>query len=260
MAEINNKYTRGKIYKIVSDKSENIYIGSTTEPTLARRMAGHRANFKDWKNGKRAYVTSYSLLEHGDAQIILIELCSCKSKDELLSRERHYIEMYKNNVVNKQVRPIITKDENEKRKKEYYDINKKKICEYQKEYRKTNFEIVKEKKKEYIALNMDIFEERQLKYREKHREYLRNKAIEYREKNAELIKMRAKNRYNANKETINNKNKEYRNANKEKYISQRHVNYNANKEKINLQRRYDRISNKVKIIKAKIQTILNLTL
>ena len=110
MTETNNKYTRGKIYKIVSDKSDKIYIGSTIEPTLARRMALHKGNWNAWKNGKGTYTSSYELLELEDAQIILIELYPCKSRDELLSRERYYTDLYKNTTVNK-INPLLTTDE-----------------------------------------------------------------------------------------------------------------------------------------------------
>ena len=32
-------YNKGKIYKIVDNTNNNIYIGSTCEPTLAHRLA-----------------------------------------------------------------------------------------------------------------------------------------------------------------------------------------------------------------------------
>ena len=35
-------YQLGKIYKIVDNTNGNIYIGSTCEPTLARRLAKQR--------------------------------------------------------------------------------------------------------------------------------------------------------------------------------------------------------------------------
>jgi hypothetical protein len=42
-------YQLGKIYKIVDNTNNNIYVGSTCEPTLARRLSGHTRNFKNWK-------------------------------------------------------------------------------------------------------------------------------------------------------------------------------------------------------------------
>jgi predicted GIY-YIG superfamily endonuclease len=49
-------YSRGKIYKIVCNITNKIYIGSTCEPTLARRLAWHVQDFKKWKNGKKVIV------------------------------------------------------------------------------------------------------------------------------------------------------------------------------------------------------------
>ena len=85
-----NRYSRGKIYKIVCNKTGRQYVGSTTEPTLARRLAKHRTNFKRWKNGVSSFVASYIILEEEDYQIVLLEICPCSSKDELLMRERFW--------------------------------------------------------------------------------------------------------------------------------------------------------------------------
>jgi hypothetical protein len=43
---MDNKYQRGKIYKICSPHTEQIYIGSTTEKTLANRLAKHCAEYQ----------------------------------------------------------------------------------------------------------------------------------------------------------------------------------------------------------------------
>ena len=37
-------YQNSKIYKIESHQGNKVYIGSTTEKTLARRMACHRSH------------------------------------------------------------------------------------------------------------------------------------------------------------------------------------------------------------------------
>ncbi len=39
-------YANSKIYSIECNKTGLVYIGSTTAPTLARRLAEHRSNFK----------------------------------------------------------------------------------------------------------------------------------------------------------------------------------------------------------------------
>jgi len=84
-------YQLGKIYQIICLTTGQKYIGSTTEPTLARRLTGHVRNYKCWKKGKGSNTSSYSILEGGNYQIELLETCPCNSKDELNAREGHYI-------------------------------------------------------------------------------------------------------------------------------------------------------------------------
>ncbi len=124
-----NKYQNGKIYKLVNTEGTLTYIGSTTQP-LAKRKANHHSNYKNWKNGKTNYVTSYKIFEddeHG-CKIILLEAFPCDNKTELEKRERYYIE--NNQCINK-VRPTRTG-------KEYYYDNKDAILEYRRQYREEN--------------------------------------------------------------------------------------------------------------------------
>ena len=84
-------YKDGKIYKIVCNITDECYIGSTTEPTLARRLSGHVGSYKSWKAGKNKKVRSYDIIDRGDYKIYLIESYPCNSKDELISREGEII-------------------------------------------------------------------------------------------------------------------------------------------------------------------------
>jgi hypothetical protein len=83
-------YSNGKIYKIVCNITNECYIGSTCEPILARRLAGHVKSYKCWLNGKYHYVTSYKIIANGNYDIVLIELFPCDTKDQLHARESHY--------------------------------------------------------------------------------------------------------------------------------------------------------------------------
>jgi hypothetical protein len=98
---MDNKYQHGKIYKIISPHTDCIYIGSTTEKTLACRMRGHRSNYREWKAGKRHYVTSFDMIETGNESIVLIEAYPCNSKDELRAREQHHIDLNEGLCINK---------------------------------------------------------------------------------------------------------------------------------------------------------------
>ena len=127
-------YKLGKIYKIISDQTKDIYIGSTCEPTLARRIFQHRVGYKRFLNGKSNYVTSYEILKYDDAQIILLENWPCNNKDELHQRERYWIENTQN-YVNKYI-PYKSVDEKKDFFKNYYTQNKKAYNEYYKDNKK----------------------------------------------------------------------------------------------------------------------------
>ena len=87
-------YQNGKIYKIEDVGGNMCYIGSTTKQHLAQRMEEHRAKFKSFETGTYHKITAFTLFEtYGveNCNIVLIELCPCNTKDELIKRESHYI-------------------------------------------------------------------------------------------------------------------------------------------------------------------------
>ena len=89
----NNRYSRGKIYKIVDNTNGNIYVGSTCEASLCRRIQKHKGAYKSWLKGNRqGKVRSFEILKNNDYKIILLENCPCETKDQLLAREQHWID------------------------------------------------------------------------------------------------------------------------------------------------------------------------
>jgi hypothetical protein len=159
-----NKYNRGKIYKIVSDNTNKIYIGSTCNE-LYKRLSGHKRDLISYNKGQRRYVTSFELLKYDDAQIILIENYSCKDKNELRARERYYYDLNKDIVCNK-YKPIYHENEENDIAKKYREENKEyyrnKNAEfrnnnpgYSKEWEENNKESRKEQRRLYRAKNKD---------------------------------------------------------------------------------------------------------
>ena len=139
-------YKNGRIYKITSDSTDKIYIGSTCQ-SLSKRMTTHRENQKAFEKGKGTNCSSYELITLGDAIITLIEDYPCERKEQLRMRERYYIELNKDICINKCKRPIITNDERLTTMKEYHIKNKdiiqkrlntKIICECGGQYTKVN--------------------------------------------------------------------------------------------------------------------------
>ena len=85
-------YSCAKIYKIVStdeDKSNLIYIGSTTQK-LDRKYIDHIKYYNYWKNGKYQYLPIFRIFGDTsyDSKIELIKMCPCKTKKELENAEK----------------------------------------------------------------------------------------------------------------------------------------------------------------------------
>ena len=117
-------YQLGKIYKMESP-SGLIYIGSTCEPTLARRLSNHKRGFNVWKGGnKYKYMTSFKLFEEDEENIniYLIENYPCNNKDELHKREGEIIR--NTNCVNKVIAGRSQKQWKEENKKRISDVGK----------------------------------------------------------------------------------------------------------------------------------------
>jgi len=92
-------YDNGKIYKIVSENCDNIYIGSTAESRLCRRLQKHLSNYRDYlKGNSKRYYKSYDIFNQGNYKIVLIENYPCKNKDELRMREQYWLDNIHNKV------------------------------------------------------------------------------------------------------------------------------------------------------------------
>jgi len=181
-------YSRGKIYKITA--GELTYIGSTCEPTLARRLSGHVGKCKQWKKGTYQFTSSFPLIETGQYEITLIELCPCVSRDELNSRERYWIEST-------------------------VCVNKNIAGRTLKEYREANADMLHEKDKVYYKANADTICERHKAYNEVNADMIRKRKKAYNEANKDTIREKNKAYNAANTDTIRQKNKAYRLANRD---------------------------------------------
>jgi hypothetical protein len=117
---------KGKIYKLTCE--DLVYFGSTTKKYICERLANHKYS---WKNKKGLY-TSELLFERGEVIINLVEENDFENREELLKRERFYIE--NNECVNRCI-PGRTQREyqnlyynkTDKRKNYINNRNKKKI-------------------------------------------------------------------------------------------------------------------------------------
>jgi hypothetical protein len=154
-------YQRGKIYKITS--GDLTYVGSTTEPTLARRLSQHVTHYNRWKDGKRGKITSFEVISLGNYEITLLELCPCNSRDELNARERYWVETLK--CVNRCI-PGRT----------------------QKEYKEVHKEFVSNLTKTWQQENQDHLKQYRQDHRKEHNEYSKSYYYRNREKILERLK------------------------------------------------------------------------
>lgn len=67
------KYQRGKIYKLVDNITQKIYIGSTCN-TLPARKHEHKKNYINYIGGvKNNYISAFDIVKNDNFDIYLIE-------------------------------------------------------------------------------------------------------------------------------------------------------------------------------------------
>ena len=76
-------YNNSKVYKLVSNKTADVYIGSTV-CDLSKRLSSHKKKMNGCSSKKM-------FADGAVITIILLETVPCKSKCELKARELHYI-------------------------------------------------------------------------------------------------------------------------------------------------------------------------
>jgi group I intron endonuclease len=171
-----NKYQNGKIYKIWSLETDEIYVGSTCQP-LHKRMHQHRSD----SNQDKIYKLYQEMRRIGNQSfsIELIEDCPCNSKDELIKREGFWI---------RNLTATLNMKIAGRTKKEYNEENKEHISKYNKEYRKQNEDKVKEREKEYRKQNPDKVQAYMKGYHSINKDKIKEHKKEYRKQNADKIR------------------------------------------------------------------------
>lgn len=141
-------YSKSKIYVIRSPNTESVYIGSTTRP-LYERFSKHKASKKlcQAQQGKYNYVSSFDILEAGDAYIELLCDFPCERREQLNRREGQYIRAT-HNCVNRCVAGRSGAEyyqENKAQKMRYYQQHKKAKSAYNKRHYQQNLQKTKER-------------------------------------------------------------------------------------------------------------------
>lgn len=129
-------YQDGKIYRIKSNETERVYIGSTCS-VLKKRLNDHKSAVKSTKCSSG---TVKELIKYADASIELIENFPCTTKRELQFREGEIIKETPN-CVNTQIEG--------RTMAEYRLDNADKLKQYSADYREQHREILNKKHKEW---------------------------------------------------------------------------------------------------------------
>lgn len=177
-----NKYNRGKIYKIVCDDGY-YYYGSTCNE-LKHRFNNHkhcrftrlRRHIEDRLDG-----------DWSRAKIELVKDYPCENREELLREEDEHVKNAHRDI---------------------FCLNHNRVVSSQEEYRATHKEQIKEKKKECYENNKDLYLETNKRWRDENKERKKEMDKEYREKNKEKILEQSKKYTEDNKERINGRRRE----------------------------------------------------
>jgi hypothetical protein len=86
-----SRYSRGKIYKLVNDVNDDIYVGSSCV-ALCKRLYEHKSKAKKKPAPVHLY---FNELGWDNVRIILIENVVCENREQLMKREQYYIDELK---------------------------------------------------------------------------------------------------------------------------------------------------------------------
>ena len=110
-------YDKAKVYKLVDDISDDIYVGSTCQP-LSKQMAEHRASIRSNRdNHVKLYQKMNEIgIEH--FRIKLRKYCPCENIEQLRAIEGEYIREM--GTLNSQIAGRTSNDYKKEFKERYY--------------------------------------------------------------------------------------------------------------------------------------------
>ena len=148
-------YLNSKVYKLVSNLTSDIYIGSCVVE-LSKRLSLHKSSHNTCSS-KNMFINDAIIT------IVLLEAYACTSKNELKARELYYITNNKCININK---PFITDIlySDKEYGKEYYLNNADKIIFSSAKYYLDNTDKIKATKAQYRLDNVDKFKAIDAKY------------------------------------------------------------------------------------------------
>jgi len=120
-------YQQSKIYRLVSDEDDKIYVGSTQLKYLSTRLALFKQRLKEYEKNPNTsrynYTTAYEILKYPSVRIELIENFPCNSINELNTREGYHIKSNKHIAVNKNIAGRNQEEYRKDKREEMHNIN-----------------------------------------------------------------------------------------------------------------------------------------
>ena len=172
-----NKCDHSKVYQIVNDVDDMVYIGSTYRP-LQERWKEHVNIFKRNVSQRKIYKHMHCIgIDH--FTIVLICEYPCKNKQHLLWKETEEInKIDKNSSLNERCAVFkITDKKGKERKSEYDEIyrenNKERKRENDRKWRYNKLEYKHARDREYIQKNRDKNIQKCKEWTEKNKEYVK---------------------------------------------------------------------------------------
>lgn len=156
--ELQKKYNRymktqtGRIYKLTSEQTDKIYIGSTFNK-LKYRFSEHKYNYNQWQKGKANYYTSFEICKYKDCKIELVAEYSNVTKAHLEKEEGEIITNEKN-AINQRVAGCGFSECPKEYQKQYYIYNGQKLKQLNKQYYANNCEKIKQHQNEKLTCDI----------------------------------------------------------------------------------------------------------
>ena len=163
-------YQLGKMYKIVCRVTGEVYVRSTCETTLSKRLVAHRSACKSYHEKKRgSFCSSFNIILRNDYYIELIEYVPCNYNEELQKKEREWYDIIE--CINK-LRPLRTHED---------------LLQDKHRYRQELPEEKIEEIKQYVSDYRQNHKEERLIYDERHKEQIQEKAKQWKAANRDRI-------------------------------------------------------------------------
>jgi molecular chaperone DnaK (HSP70) len=190
-------FASGKVYGIRNDVNDKMYVGITGQKLNERWYAHKSARVK--KATKLCLAMKEIGVEH--FEIFLIEDYPTDTLQELMEREKHYINQF--NSVENGYNTNVSARTKEERKQHHAIVDKA--------YAKANKDAIQERLREYYQNNKEKIKENAKKSQERNKEARQDYIKNYNEKNKEKLKEQRRLRYiNSSDETKQENNRKTR--------------------------------------------------